>query len=391
MQETEVVPVEKKIAGVLVDESVSPPVRTAVAIQFYPADIHIKPQENSAAQQFLHILPLAGLQFEIGGNRNSLLFVKSSRLPRATVYCEATSSNLLPFQNLPGFQEQFQKSRTKERLSLFMISMLVAAVMGVFAGLIYFRGPIFGGIGANVPFSWEQRIGEKAFARKLSQQQQELQVQLADFLSILKFDQQIWSHPFVFHLTSEETPNAMATLGGHVFVTKGLFQIIQTPEELLGVVAHEMIHIQRRHVARSMFQALGMFGVVQLLFGDVTGVLAVVLDQGGPLLNLQFSRELEEEADELGLQLLVANQINPIGLAQSLDAIRMYQKKIREQQPGSEILEKIGKIEILMSHPEVEKRIENLRKRAQTFQGITNKGVDRSAFVNLKKKSQEVF
>lgn len=383
----------KSIQGVLVDESVSPAIRKAVQLQILAGEIHVKPAPGvqDVSSSALHILSRAGLQFELGGNRNSLLFIKSPRLSQITLYCDARSEHLKIFEGLPAFDEKMHQFKKQNKKSLFVVSSGIALLIALFVALVYFRGPIFGGIGTLVPFAFEKKIAEKVFGRSLSQQQKDLEVQLGQFLSVLKFDPKTWSEPFVFHLTSEETPNAFATLGGHVFITKGLFQVIKTPEELLGVVAHEMVHVQRRHVARSVFQAVGMFGMIQLIFGDVSGILAVFLDQGGPLLNLQFSRALEEEADALGIQLLEKNGINPIGLAESLDAIRLYQKKIREQQPGSEILSKIEKIEILMSHPEVEKRIEHLRKQAQNFQSKQKQFVDRATFEKIKKKSQEVF
>jgi beta-barrel assembly-enhancing protease len=131
-----------------------------------------------------------------------------------------------------------------------------------------------------------------------------------------------------------------------------------------------MVHVQKRHVARSMIQALGVFTILSVFLGDITGVVGVVLDQGGPLLNLSYSRELEEEADEQALYLLTQSKINPIGLSNSLEKINNETQKLISEQPAAEIIEKLQKIEILNSHPEVEKRILQLREKASDLTKI---------------------
>ena len=69
-------------------------------------------------------------------------------------------------------------------------------------------------------------------------------------------------------------------------------------EEILGVAAHEIAHITQRHVLRNMIQALGVFSLFQLVLGDITGIIAVLSDQGSFLLMKGFSRSIEEDADE---------------------------------------------------------------------------------------------
>jgi Zn-dependent protease with chaperone function len=155
-------------------------------------------------------------------------------------------------------------------------------------------------------------------------------------------------------------------------VNKGLIQLLENSEELMGVVAHEMIHVQRRHVMRSVFQGLGMFVIFQGLLGDVSGLVAVAIDQGGPLLNLQYSRRLEEEADRLAIEFLIQNRIRPTGLATALNRINAETKKIVQQFPAPEVLEKLNKIELLSSHPEVEKRIEKIIEKSNEL----SKGVE---------------
>ena len=77
------------------------------------------------------------------------------------------------------------------------------------------------------------------------------------------------------------------------------------------------------------------------------------------------------------MQLLVKNNIDPSGLAESLQVISSYHKRLISESPAGEVLEKLQKIEILNSHPEIEKRIENLRKQSDLYkQSQTIKPLD---------------
>jgi beta-barrel assembly-enhancing protease len=165
----------------------------------------------------------------------------------------------------------------------------------------------------------------------------------------------------VFHISSDPTPNAFATIGGHIYINRGLIALLDRSEDLLGVVAHEIIHVQKRHVAKSVVQALGLYGLLAIFVGDFTGIGAVLIDQGGSMLSLSYSRDLEEEADRKAIELLVHSEIDPVGLANSLILISGEQKKLISQNPAGEVLEKLQKIELLSSHPEVENRVKDIK------------------------------
>lgn len=117
-------------------------------------------------------------------------------------------------------------------------------------------------------------------------------------------DQEIRYH---FHLLSESTPNAFATLGGHIFVTTGLLRQIHSENALAMVMAHEMAHITQRHPV----QALSRGALFQLLLLAVTGgqgmdAVSGVLGQAGLLTVLSFNRDMERDADHEAIDLLLA-------------------------------------------------------------------------------------
>ena len=91
--------------------------------------------------------------------------------------------------------------------------------------------------------------------------------------------------------------NAFATLGGDIYVYSGLLRDVSSPEELAGVIAHEMAHQKERHILQGIFASL------------IMGSNAVP----DSFFKIAFSQSQEREADELGLKRLKAAQINAQG------------------------------------------------------------------------------
>ncbi len=303
------------------------------------------------------------LVWEMGGNRNSLLFLGTKENPDR-LYFEIETPLIQEIKKHEGLKDIWQEVSRDRKKSSRSALIWATSIISVLTLLIVFRGPIFGSLGSAIPFSWEKNIADQVLNPKITTEQQTLVKKLDHLIKKLKVDPE-WTDQLTFHISSNTEPNAYATLGGHVFVNKGLITELKSSEQLIGVIAHEMAHVHRRHVVRSLSQALGVFSVFQLLIGDISGLAAILIDQGGPLLNLQYSRELEEQADSDALMQMIESQIDPIGLSQSLQIIRDQQQRLISQSPGSEALNQLQKIEILNSHPDIEKRIQSLTDRAQ--------------------------
>lgn len=118
------------------------------------------------------------------------------------------------------------------------------------------------------------------------------------------------AYRYQFHVAEEKAVNAFALPGGIVVVHTGLIQLAQTPEELAGVLAHEVQHVELRHSLKGMAKSLGLSALLQLFLGDLGSVASL----GGDLLQLKFSRDHEAEADREGLKALLQAQIRPQGM-----------------------------------------------------------------------------
>jgi predicted Zn-dependent protease len=168
--------------------------------------------------------------------------------------------------------------------------------------------------------------------------------------------------PFVyrFRVVVDPTLNAFAGPAGYIYFHTGLILAAGSLDELAGVMAHEIAHAKRSHVARSIEKA-----TVPDLLAKLLGVgVAVAADEPGALiaaegvsqsLQLAYSRELEAEADEVGVAFLVRAGYEPMGMA------TFFERLAAERQPdlGFEIPP------YLQSHPRVESRLDAAVQRAR--------------------------
>jgi Zn-dependent protease with chaperone function len=117
---------------------------------------------------------------------------------------------------------------------------------------------------------------------------------------------------YEWHLKDDPSVNAFAVPGGFVVVHAGLVHAAETPEELAGVLAHEIEHVERRHTLQLMLYQLGWATILAVALGDPTAVTTLLLLQVG---NLKFSRDLEAQADTGGLETLRKAGVAPDGMA----------------------------------------------------------------------------
>lgn len=314
------------------------------------------------AQEELNVtVPVSQLKISLGGNNGSLLFIEHPSFRETKVYSEFKGVLKNNIQSRPYLYSQIKSSYNDHQFGKRVGLGVILAFVALLALGVYFRSPIANAIVNKIPFSAEKEIADKIFARK----KKNLEPTPADKTlaevarPLLEVDSK-WNGLLTVHISSGTEVNAYATIGGHIFMQRGLIEKMTTVEELLGVLAHEMTHAKERHVARSVFQGLGLFMLVQVLLGDVTGIVAVLADQGAPLLMYQHSRELESEADRLAVDDLIKAKIDPRGLVGALKILDQESKKQLAEMPGGDALEKLSKLELWSTHPEMERRISEL-------------------------------
>jgi Zn-dependent protease with chaperone function len=162
--------------------------------------------------------------------------------------------------------------------------------------------------------------------------------------------------PFPFKVQISNTPlvNAMALPGGHIIVFQGLITAAQSPEEVAGVLAHEMAHEVQRHPMRGLLRTAGLRLVIGALAGG-SGTAFSFAGFGELLLSLSYNRQDEVEADRIGVEMLNKANIRGDGLA----AFFARQEEGGKSDPSSaaeqQTASRVGRF--LSTHPADEARV----------------------------------
>lgn len=114
----------------------------------------------------------------------------------------------------------------------------------------------------------------------------------------------VFDHPMV---------NAFAAPGGQVVILRGLLDTASGPDQVAGVLAHELGHVENRDATRSALRAAGSAGILTMLLGDVTGGAALGV-LGEQVLNSSYSRDAEQKADIFAYNMLKDAQISAGGM-----------------------------------------------------------------------------
>ena len=131
-----------------------------------------------------------------------------------------------------------------------------------------------------------------------------------------------------FHVVDMAEPNAFALPGGYVYVSRGLLALVNSEDELAGVVGHEIGHVAARHTVQKISRqgpfavvfgiASGLAGIVSPLAANIIGGVGD-LTQG--LLFSPYSRSQETEADRVGQEMAAQAGWDPAALSTFLNTL----------------------------------------------------------------------
>jgi hypothetical protein len=114
--------------------------------------------------------------------------------------------------------------------------------------------------------------------------------------------------------------NAVTLPGGRIYVFRGLIDSARTPDELAGVISHEVGHVAHRDGTRTVLQAAGLSLLMGMLLGDFVGGGAVVF-AAKIILQTHYTRAVEAAADAYGVALMAKIGGDPRALADILSRI----------------------------------------------------------------------
>lgn len=216
----------------------------------------------------------------------------------------------------------------------------------------------------------EQELGQ-AFFRNLH-----TQVEISQDLDVQQYIESIGEklaagsdtpgNPFHFFVVMDRDINAFAGPGGYIGVNAGLLVETEAESELASVMAHEIAHVTQRHLYRA-FEAASQLSIptaaatlAAILLGTQSpamGQAALMAIQAGSVqAQINFTRENEEEADRVGMQILSVSDYDPHSMPVFFERLQQATRYAGAGIP-----------EFLRTHPVTTSRISDTRGRAEKY------------------------
>ncbi|AWV97336.1 M48 family metallopeptidase [Arcticibacterium luteifluviistationis] len=250
------------------------------------------------------------------------------------------------------------KGKTKTLIGSVLLFVFITA-----AGYFVVLPKLAEGFVMQLPMSWEEELGERIFGGMTNEQlltdtlvtlriDKEGSRLLQDFVDDI--DKNESDYNFRVTLVKDDLVNAFALPGGRIVVFTGIIDLMNSEEELAALLSHEISHVTERHSLRNLAKSFAGYFFISILTGDANGTLAFILQNADTMNNLRNSREFEEEADDVGLELLKLNGITARGMIELMTGL----SELEESMIGdSEI------IKFVSTHPLSKERVE----KAESF------------------------
>lgn len=284
-------------------------------------------------------------------------------LQRITVssltFADAVAFNL---QHKKGPRVFANRGRTIVGITFLVVVGLIALVYFWFIPFVAVR------IANNIPVSYEEKLGQSIYDALMQQYHEDTAATrlVNEFFDRLNIHS---NYPVQITVVQQKETNAFALPGGHIIVYDQLLKQMKHYEELAALLSHEYSHVELKHTTKTIFRSMGTYMFMSLIFGDMSGAGAVVVENANSLKSLQYSRRLEKEADLHGLELLQARHIDARGFQWLFNTLK--------QESG------LQPSEWLSSHPDLDNRIHYINEHALPERAVTDSSLYR-IFITLK-------
>ncbi|WP_424097434.1 M48 family metallopeptidase [Moorena producens] len=249
----------------------------------------------------------------------------------------------MPSPDIP----QSRNPPPSNRQLLILLGLLISFIMGV----IWLLNLLINGLIGLIPPSVEQKLGAvivPAYEQQAqpSPTQDTLNQLLARLEKQLPPEQSKQRDYRVLYLP-EDTVNALALPGDVIVVYAGFLKQVESENELMMVLGHELGHFAHRDHLRSLGRTLLVRTAIAYFVGDVGALESLAISGLATLSKSKFSQSQEQQADEFGLRLLQQTYGHVAGATDFF--VRMSQK------PGASW-------DFLSSHPSPGKRVTRLQR-----------------------------
>ncbi|NVJ92187.1 MAG: M48 family metallopeptidase [Methylocystaceae bacterium] len=237
------------------------------------------------------------------------LILKSGQKGRERLHIEDDVTKQWLNNIMPGLHRR-SVYKSEARLAWYL-----AGGISAFALFLYLILPYVAQMAVYfVPMDWENKTFKNAGletakrfgAKKICTSPAGLQV-LDDVLVRLMGPEK--AKTITLHVVDHKMVNAFATPGNNVILLRGLIDKASNAEEVIGVLAHELGHVERRHPMQGAIRSAGVTLLLSLFSGGNIGDVAALLAE------TSYSRDNEREADLYALEVMRREQIRTEGLA----------------------------------------------------------------------------
>ena len=304
--------------------------------------------------------PFGDCAVELGGASGKMVFVRGGA-DGATAFTEErgflealeqASGGVLAQTVEAARDTARQKSRRNLRAGLVLAGIFAALLAALFVGV----GWIARAAVDRLPISVDESLGEAAQGIVTAEGEvvddPVLTGAIQAIVAALEPHAAVEGFTYDVHVVRSDVVNAFALPGGTIVVFTGLIEKATTPEQVAGVLAHEIAHVTLRHGLRRVARQAGVFLGLRIALGDAEGVVAIAASLADQATMLGHSRDQEREADAEGVRMLHAAGIDPEGLAE-------FFQLLEEEYGSSQVL-----TSWLSTHPEHDERTESVRALA---------------------------
>ena len=302
-------------------------------------------------------------QIEVGGSSGRMVFCRTADRS-LTIFCDQSRFGPELARAAGGLlDEPFDACARKRRAATcrsWLLGLLLTAVaaMVLVAGFYGIRMAADASLTA-VPLAVDRQIGEQAF-RLMDHGGPELK-DPAVTAAVQRIVDRLAPHAavdglaFDVHVIDADLCNAFCLPGGTIVIYTGLLRRAASAEEVAGVLAHEMAHASLRHGLRQVAQSVGLAAAVNLLLGNMEGLVVAGAEVFKIATINSYSRVQESDADAEGVRMLHAASIDPLSLARFFETM---QRESGDLPPG---------LTWLSTHPDHASRIEAVRSQVGTL------------------------
>lgn len=219
-------------------------------------------------------------------------------------------------------------------------------------------------IAVRVPLEWEKQLGDAAYGQMVSEETKEPEntKRMNEFFRLLNYKT---GYQVEITVVKDNVVNAFALPGGKIIVYEGILRKMDNYIELTALLSHEFSHVELKHSTKNIFRSLSSYLLLSVVFGDASGITAVVIQNADQLKQLGYSRALEEEADRNGLKLMKERKLDPQGMIGLFEALK-------KEEGGGEMPQ------FLSTHPLTTERINSVKKDIikHNYQVVEDKELD---------------